>query len=171
VALLLAAPLSARRQTGADAIKAAFLYNFTRFVEWPAAAAAGADGRFHVCVAAEPAFVAHIETMLKGEDVNGRPVSLAVPDPPDPARSCHLVYLGAAHAQRAARLVAALRRAPVLTVGEGAAFVEKGGMIAFILEDNRVKFDINKAAVDQAGLSVSSKLLRVARHVQTGPPR
>ena len=60
---------------------------------------------------------------------------------------------------------------PILTVGEGARFLQQGGLISFVLEDNRVRFDVNKSAVDRAGLTVSSKLLRVARNVEDGARR
>jgi hypothetical protein len=162
------APLQARLPQAEDRIKAAFLYNFTKFVEWPPAALAP-DRPFHVCLTAGPTVTGEIETMLRGESVRNLPVLLTAHAPGNPAAACHVFYFGTEESERAAKTIAALKNGPVLTVGEGTAFVERGGMIAFVLEDNRVKFDINKTAIDRVGLVVSSKLLRVARHVRTEP--
>jgi hypothetical protein len=159
---LLRPPLAAQqREAGETALKAAFLYNFTKYVEWPAAAFAK-QGQFRVCVFADPAFTREIEAILAGERVGSRTVRVIAPDFSE-VRSCHLAYF--ADADRGAQLVAGLRQAPVLTVGEGPRFLEQGGIISFVLEDDRVRFDINRRGVDRAGLTISSKLLRVARHV------
>jgi hypothetical protein len=155
-------------QAREEAIKAAFLYNFTKFVEWPHAALPS-NATFHVCVLADPAHLAEITGMLQGEEVRDRPVRLLAHPAGHSVRDCHLLYFGQAETEGAVRVIAALKQAPVLTVGEGAAFAERGGMIAFVLDENRVKFDINKAAIDRAGLSVSAKLLRVARTIHTEP--
>ena len=161
--------LAQQPEAGEAAIKAAFLYNFTKFVEWPATAFEGSDGAFRVCIAADARFVAEIDVMLRGEQVQGRPVRLLVSEPADPAKSCHMLYFGANETGRAGRSLSVLKHAPVLTVGEGERFLEYGGMIAFLVHENRVKFDINKGVLDRAGITVSSKLLRVARRVHTEP--
>jgi hypothetical protein len=153
-------------QTAEDAVKAAFLYNFTRYIEWPAAAL-GPEATFHVCAAAQPAMAAEIEAMLRGEEVQGRPVRLLTHPTGDGTLPCHVFYFGATAGEHADGALASLKGAPVLTVGEGPSFIDRGGMITFVLENDRVKFDINKTAIDRAGLAVSSKLLRVARHVRT----
>jgi hypothetical protein len=168
VLVLLAPPLRAGEPQAEDRIKAAFLYNFTKFVEWPPSAL-GSDRPFHVCLAAGAATTAEIENMLRGEEVRNRQVQVTPDAAADSSAACHLFYFGAAESERAAKALAALKNTPVLTVGEGTPFVERGGMIAFVLEDNRVKFDINKTAMDRVSLVVSSKLLRVARHVRTEP--
>jgi hypothetical protein len=168
VMVLLCEPLQAGIAQAEDRIKAAFLYNFTKFVEWPPSALA-ANRPFHVCLAAGAAAIGEIENMMRGEAVRERPVQVIARAAADSPAACHLFYFGTEESERAARALATLKRSPVLTVGEGAAFIERGGMIAFVLEDNRVKFDINKTAIDRVGLAVSSKLLRVARHVRTEP--
>lgn len=153
-------------ESGENAVKSAFLYNFTKFVDWPANAFEGTQSPFRVCVFADAAFRRDLESMLVNESVGLRRVTVAA-DPKD-VRGCHLAYFGAGASDRAAQLLPSLRQSPVLTVGEGQRFVEMGGLIAFALEQNRVRFDVNKPAMDRAGLVVSSKLLRVARHVNTG---
>lgn len=149
---------------GESAVKAAFLFNFTKFVSWPPSAFDGASSPFRVCVFADGAFGRHIDEMVAGETVAGRPLEVVRPQGDD-ARGCQIAYFGSRNAEAALR---AVREAPVLTVGDGVRFLERGGLIAFVLEENRVRFDVNKRGVDAAGLSISSKLLRVARSVDTG---
>jgi hypothetical protein len=161
----------AQEVTGESAIKAAFLYNFTKFIGWPERAFSGSSAPFTVCVFAdEAAKRAVVETMRK-ESVRGRPVSVEFPAESDDLKGCHLVYFG--HREdddRTARRLQLLRQAPVLTVGEGRGFLDRGGLIAFALVDDRVRFDISRRAAEAAGLNVSSKLLRVARHIEGGTP-
>ena len=152
-------------EAGENAVKAAFLYNFTKFVDWPVNAFEGATSPFRVCVFADAAFRRDLEPMLVGESVGGRRVMVSAA--PRDVRGCHVAYFGEGE-ERGRQLLPSLRQVPVLTVGEGSRFLEQGGLIAFALEQNRVRFDVNKAALDRTGLVVSSKLLRVARHVQTG---
>jgi len=152
-------------QPGEKAVKAAFLYNFTKFVEWPQSAFSDATAPFRVCVFGDAAFRHDVEEMLTGETIAGRPLRVITPEAGD-IKGCHLAYFGSADGDRSAQVLAAMRGVPVLTVGEGRRFLQQGGVISFVLEDNRVRFDVNKRAVDRAGLTVSSKLLRVARNVE-----
>ena len=166
---LVSAPVlhSQTPQPGEKAIKAAFLYNFTKFVEWPQSAFSDAAAPFRVCVFGDAGFRHDVEEMLKGETIGGRALSVVTPDANE-IKGCHLAYFGPGDAERSAQVLAAMRGVPILTVGEGARFLQQGGVISFVLEDNRVRFDVNKRAVDRAGLTVSSKLLRVARNVDNG---
>jgi len=143
-------------------IKAAFLFNFARFVEWPPAASAGA---FQICSVAAPGFDAVLARTLVGESTDGRPIVRATPEGPELARACHILFIARQESQRADRWVAAVRGYPVLVVGESRAAEDAGAHITFVVEDNRVKFDVNEDAAAHAGLKISSKLLRVARHV------
>ena len=177
IALLLLAPAVLHAQgveAGENAVKAAFLYNFTKFVSWPAAAFEDPATPFSVCVVADPPLRRSIEGMLAGESVGGRPLQVMTPDASS-VRRCHLAYFGGRTSDADAKILGRLKQAPVLTVGEGERFLALGGHISFVLEDNRVRFDVNKEAVDRSGLTMSSKLLRVARRVRPGegprPPR
>ena len=162
--LLFIACLSAAnsaQETREEQVKAAFLYNFTKFVDWPESAFA-ASSPFVVCVFADEGFRKELETILSHEQVRGRQIAVAPPHLED-IRGCHLVYFGRGESERRGKMLAAARQAPVLTVGEGRRFLEQGGLIAFLLENERVRFAISKRGADTAGLGVSSKLLRVAR--------
>ncbi len=161
--LLVQPPLSAQRpEVGEDGVKAAVLYNFTKFIDWPPSAFAAASSPFVVCAYADAGFRKTLEEILQGEQVRGRPITVAARESED-AQGCHMLYLSKDATERQARILAPLRQTPVLSVGEGRPFLEQGGLIAFVLENDRVRFAVNKRGVDAAGLTISSQLLRVAR--------
>ena len=151
-----------RTATAEDDIKAAFLYNFTKFIEWPGPAP---SEPFRICTVAEPAFASALDRTIAGESVNGRPIQRITPPTPDTARTCAILFLGRMENDRAERWIAAVRSLPVLVVGESRAVWDRGAQINLVVEDNRVKFDVNADTAAQAGLTISSKLLRVARNV------
>jgi hypothetical protein len=166
-AFLFVSATAAQQRTDSSeaAVKAAFLYNFTKFVEWPDSAFPQPAAPFLVCAFADTAFRAELEGILRNEQVHGRSIAVA-PASLEDARGCHIAYFAQSEAERQGRMLDALKRAPVLTVGEGRRFLEQGGVVAFLLENNRVRFSVSKANADQAGLSISSKLLRVAREFE-----
>jgi len=160
----LAAPRAEQRTvTAEDDIKAAFLFNFTKFVEWPRAGAP--VEAFRLCTVAETAFNTALDRALAGETANGLPIVHVSPATPDAARSCAILFVGDLENERLDRWLGAVRGAPVLIVGESPAAADRGAHINFVVDDNRVQFDVNAAAARRAGLTISSKLLRVARHV------
>jgi len=151
-----------RSSTAEDEIKATFLLNFTRFVEWPAN---GAAGPFRLCTLGSPAFAAAVSRTIAGESTDGRPIAQATPGTPEEARTCHILFVSRLENGHVDRWVAAVHGQPVLVVGETKSAADAGAAITFVVENNRVKFDVNDQAAAQAGLKISSKLLRVARHV------
>ena len=158
----LSTPLAAPQSQAEDALKAAYLYNFTKFIEWPDSAFSGTSAPFTVCVFADDRFRRDVQGILRDEKVRGRPIEIAPLNIED-LKLCHLAYFGSAEADRYSKRLPELRMAPVLTVGEGFRFLEHGGLIAFLLESDRVRFAVSRRAAGAAGLTVSSKLLRVAR--------
>ena len=161
-----AAPAQSAPPTLENDVKAAFLYNFTKFVDWPPPSLP--DEPFRVCALAAPAFLAALDRTIADESVGGRRIVRAEARSEDAARRCAILYVGTGYAEQGAALLAAVRDLPVLTVGEGSQFVKHGGAIGFVLENNRVRFDIGLRAVQRSGLKASSKLLRVARTVEGG---
>jgi hypothetical protein len=170
VAVVLAAPEKMRAQSPQPSlendVKAAFLYHFTKYVEWPALSAP--DEAFRVCALADTAFIAALDRTIADESVGERRLVRAEPRSLEDARGCAILYVGSGNAEQAAAMLAAVRDLPVLTVGEGAPFLRHGGAIGFLLENNRVRFDISLRALQRSGLKASSKLLRVARSVEGG---
>ena len=159
------APAAAQTSLEND-VKAAFLYNFTKFVEWPPAPPSAEP--FRLCVLADPDFMRAVDRTIADESVDGRRLVRVEPQSVEEVRTCAMLYVGRRQLDRGGRLLVAARDLPVLTVGEGPRFVQQGGAIGFVLEDNRVRFDISASAVQRSGLKVSSKLLRIARSVEGG---
>jgi hypothetical protein len=154
---------------GEEDIKAAFLYNFAKYVDWPDSAFP--SNAFRLCVIADPGFVKRVEDIIAGESISGRPVTLQVPSTPDTAASCHILFVGRAAPDRTAELLVAVKGAHVLTVGETGDFLTRGGIVTFIRDGDRVRFDVDVGEARQAGLTISSRLLRVARKVSPSVPR
>lgn len=163
-AALAGAPVRAEQRTATaeDNIKAAFLFNFTKFVAWPASDQAQP---FRICTVAEAAFGTAVDRTIAGETTGGRPIERITPLNLDAARGCHILFIGQIDGDRIERWVGAARGAPVLVVGESRAAWDRGAHINFVVDANRVKFDVNPEAASRAGLTVSSKLLRVARTI------
>lgn len=149
-------------------VKAAFLYNFAKFVEWPAPALPGSSAPFRICVLGHDPFGDALTTIVQGKSIAGHAIlSLQVQSPAE-ARSCHVLFLSESDPENLKHELDRLRDLPVLTVGDSADFLPLGGMINFVLEQDRVRFEINLAAAERHHLKLSSKLLAVARVVNVG---
>ena len=137
-------------------VKAVYLFNFAKFIEWPAEAP---PGPITICVASQNPFGDVLEETLRGEMVNGRPLAMRVIPGPEPG--CHVVFVpqGAA----TTTYLRAVEGSPTLTVGETPDFLSQGGIISFILEGGKVRFQIDSKAAERADLRISSHLLRLAR--------
>jgi hypothetical protein len=105
---------------------------------------------------------------VKGESVRDRPIVVKRYNRLEDVKECHVLFIGAREAFRLDGMVASLRDRKILTVGESRDFLAQGGMIRFVEEDGKVRFKINLEAVQEADLSVSSKLLKVAQVSLTG---
>ena len=169
--LILASPrLHSAAEDGATPleheVKAAFLFNFAKFVEWPPDGTREPGDGFTICVADDEAFAEVLDRAVTGKTVEGRVLTVRRLQPADDVRSCRILYTGSADSPRLASLLKSLRSAAVLTVGAAPGFTRRGGIINFILEDNRVRFEINPDAAGRAGLRISSKLLQLATIVR-----
>jgi len=145
-------------------VKAAFLLNFTKFIEWPAAAFAARDAPIAICILGDDPFGSALDQIVAGEVVNGRPVAAQRIKRVPPPKSCQVLFVGRPE-KDAAEILPGLGPG-ILTVGEGPSFVHGGGMIAFVVENRRVRFEINQAAAENAGIKLSSRLLNVAKSVE-----
>jgi hypothetical protein len=147
------------------ALKAAFLFNFAKFVEWPADVTASTP--LSLCVLDDAAVEDALGQLVNGP-VNGRIVAIVKNVRNRPLRACHLIYVGDPDPGRAAAMLDEVKGAPILTVGDGDAFANGGGMIGLFVEDGRMRFAINTDAAHRAGLRFSSKLLNLAKIVKGG---
>ena len=157
---LTALPL-AEQQPSEYQVKAAFVFKFTGFVDWPAPAEPAAP--FELCIAGEDPFGKVLDQLVEGEAVNGRRIVVRRIHSVEQG-SCSLIFVSSKEPDIGEILAAA--GTGVLTIGEGDSFLDQGGMIAFVLENRKVRFDIDASAVRKAGLKMSSRLLSVARIVR-----
>jgi hypothetical protein len=146
-------------------IKAVFLYNFAKYVTWPQfSVPERRPAEVRICVTASDGFFELLKTAVKGEDIDGKPLVAVALDGLDEARACQILYVGDAQGAEARDWLAAVHNAQVLTVGDGT--LTDDTVITFVRDDNRIRFDINRAAASRYGLNVSSKLLRLARRIR-----
>jgi len=170
-AWLPALPAVALDERGEYEVKAAFLFHFAKFVEWPQSAFEGPDAPIVVAIAGEDPFQGALERTVMGKTVRGRGFVVERFRSPDEAGHCHILFVPSIEADRQARWIeSAAGLAAPLTVGETDSFTGDGGMIAFTIEDRRVRFAIATGAAESAGLRISSRLLALARPASgTGP--
>lgn len=152
-------------QTGNEyQVKAAFLYNFAKFVDWPAEAFAGSSAPLVIGVIGDDPFGGSLDQAINGKTINGRPLVVRRLKWSQDLRSCHIIFISSSERQRLPQVIHSLRGASVLTVGDMGQFNQQGGIINFILEANKVRFEINSRGADQARLRISSKLLSLAKN-------
>jgi YfiR/HmsC-like len=143
-------------------VKAAYLYNFAKFVDWPATSA-DAGKPFVIGVLGRDPFGRVLDETVEGKTVRGRAVAVRRVASPAEARECDEIFIG--EIRHLPEILQALRGRSVLIVGETVDFVLEGGMIGLVKEDNKVRFEVNTTAAEKARLRVSSQLLRLARRV------
>jgi hypothetical protein len=150
-------------------VKAAFLYNFAKFVEWPTDTGLPAGSSLELCVLGEDPFGEALDRTVAGKVIDDRTLAArrlgSVQDVP----GCAILFVGASEGRRLAEVLGHLRGRPVLTVSDADGFAEAGGMIGLFIENSRVRFAINVGAAASAHLTISSRLLSLARIVQSGP--
>ncbi len=151
-------------------VKAAFLYQFTRFVEWPSAERSNGP-EFVVAVLDADQFYGVAERTLAGKSARDLPVSVRRITGVGEAQSARILFVGVKDARLLPGILKAVEGSHVLTVGEAAGFAEHGGMIGFRTVDNRVRFDINVEQANRSGLKISSEVLKLARLVRTRESR
>lgn len=170
LSVLVCALAHAPRVQAADApseyeVKAALLFNFAKFVEWPGASFATPDAPFTIGVVGNDPFGPALERMLAGKTVGGRAIVIRRWRKAENRGPCQLLFVGASERDHLTQILDGVRVQPVLTVGDTHAFAAHGGMIGLTMADNRVRFEINESRANEANLSVSSRLLSLARIV------
>jgi len=145
------------------ALKAVFLYNFCRFIEWPKSEFASSTDPIIIAVIGEDPFGRLLEEAVHGETLRGRSIQIQRYRNPDSIGHCHLLFISQSETRRMDAILAAVAGKSVVTVGETDAFLDQGGMIALTAERNRIGLHINPSLLRAANLDVSSKLLRVAQ--------
>jgi hypothetical protein len=150
-------------------LKAAFLYNFTKFVEWPASRFADTNSPIVIGVFGKNPFGAELENLVKGRKINDRGIVVRSVGSAADAKAAHLLFVDSTSDDRLAELQGALQGGGVLTVGESTAFARHDGIINFLLEDDKLRFEINMDAADRAGLRINAQLQKLAKTIRRKP--
>jgi hypothetical protein len=150
-------------------IKAAFLFKFLGFIEWPPAVFDRADAPFFIGVVGAGTLATELEQIASGRQVNGHPVRVRVLGRGDSIAGVQVLFVGRADAPRLGNVVAAADSAPMLLVSESEAALAQGTAINFVVVDDKVRFDVALHSINRAGLKISARLLAVARMVQPDP--
>ncbi len=170
IASLILAYLSAA-QTPASSeyeVKAAFLFHFAQFVEWPETSFKDPGSPLTYCTIGDDPFHGSLDAALKGKTVGARPLRVEHIKQPQETQGCQVLFVGTEEKKVLPAILAGAKGNSVLTVGESEHFVQEGGMIGFLLEENKVRFEFNLEAAQKAQLRVSSKLLALAKTVIGG---
>jgi hypothetical protein len=146
-------------------VKAAFLYKFASFVEWPPESA---NTPLCIAVVGQDPFGVALDDVVKGKSINGRTFLIKRFKSGQDATGCHIVFISATEKGRVRSILDQLRGISILTVSDIPGFCQGGGMIDFELLDQKVRFEINPEAAERARLKISSKLLSVAKIVREG---
>jgi hypothetical protein len=159
--LVLIASSVAAQSVTEPALKAAFIYNFARFTDWPADPASGREP-FLLCVVGDAAVGAALVRAVHDRTLGGHVLSVAITTAGEPPPTCRLLYISGVPAARAAQMLAGLRDVPVLTIGDLEEFIELGGVAKFFFEYGQLRFSVDRASATRAQLRISSKLLALA---------
>jgi len=147
-------------------VKAAFLYNFAKFVEWPNVSP-DPNAPMVIGIIGKDPFGAEIDRAVAGKTVNGRRLVIKRFATIESYDYCHILFVSSSERSNIPRILAAVANSSVLTVSETERFAQIGGIINFTTIENRIRFEINQSAAQRAGLKVSSKLLSLGRAIRT----
>lgn len=163
-AIAIALPQSSFAQTGVPEshVKAVFLFNFTQFTEWPEGSFADGNAPLVIGILGNDPFDRYLEETVKDERVQGRHIVIQHYKSIDEVKSCHLLYISEKDPDKVSEIIGALKKPRMLTVSDCRNFTKIGGMIGFIKRNNKIKLQANPTAARSAGLTISSKLLRVS---------
>lgn len=170
IAFTAAGTLVAAQSVSAPGLKAAYLFNFAQFVEWPAdAVPAGAP--LTVCIVDDGAVAGALEQTVKGRTVVGHALTVIRLAPVATLPTCHVIYLGGSDQKYSADLLKALNGRLVLTVSDAPRFARSGGMVELFLEGGRMRIAVNTDALQRGKVRLSSRVLQLATIVRDVPSR
>ena len=158
--------LQAQNPPTDTAVKAAYLYQFGKFIEWPGASSTRAEDAFPICILGTDPFGGILGETVAERSVQGKRVIAKRIAGVGEAAACNILFIGASEQERLPEIINSLQGQSVLTVGDSQAFSGRGIMINFVIEQRRVRFEINLSAVERANLKVSSELLKVAKVIR-----
>lgn len=164
----LAAHVPARADSSASDVKAAFVYNFAKFVEWPRATFPEEHSPLQLCTWGQP-FEGRL-SLLNGREAQGRPIRVRALESADAMGGCHILVMGETPEAIRSQLLDTQPRPAVLTISDNRDFIQQGGMIGLFVTANRVQFSVNLGSAQGAGLKLSARLLQLAHGVRGETP-
>jgi len=147
-------------------LKAAFIYNFTKFVDWPAQRSGAKDSPFTIGVFGNNPFGDELNKLAQGRSVNGRPMIIKNITSTNEAASVDLLFVSSGQEELLGKLLVVIQGAGVLTIGESKAFADHGGIINFVTEADKIRFEINLDEAERGGLKLRAQLLNLAKNVR-----
>jgi hypothetical protein len=167
MALALHWPLSFAREEKLNEYesKASFLAAFPKFVDWPADAFSAEQSPVVLCVFGDFSFGTSLAAATRGTSIRGRSVEVRWARKQQDLRLCHILFVSRSEGKRYATIFKSIQGANVLTVGETPDFLASGGAIDFLMEGDKLQFEVNMGAAADAHLRISSNMLALARHV------
>jgi YfiR/HmsC-like len=150
-------------------IKAGFIYNFAKLVEWPATAFAQPDSPIVIGILGDDPFGATLDRIVADKKINGRSFAikrLKWSKDSKGFKDCNILFVSLSEKDHLDNVVEAMKSLPILTIGDAPGFAKRGGIINFTLEDDKVRFEVNVEAAKRADLTISSRLLTLAKIVQ-----
>ncbi|MBN2102668.1 YfiR family protein [bacterium] len=147
-------------------IKAAFIYNFAKFVEWPPESEQAARDSIIIGILGQDPFGSLMEQVIGGKTAHGKTISIERYQSLEQARHCHILFISDSKLSRLSHIIEQLADKHILTVGEMETFAREGGMIYLYVQEKRIRFKINMDAANAAQLKLSSKLLKLAEIVR-----
>ena len=151
-------------------IKAAFLYNFAKFIEWPAEVFHGAGTPMVIGIVGDDPFGSILDQTVNGKTANGRELVVRRFKSHQDLNACHILFISPSEKKRLPQILERLKGTSVLTISEVDHFAQHGGIINFVMEGNKVHFEINVDMAERARLKISAKLLTLARVVRGESP-
>lgn len=149
-----------------DEVEAVYLYNFAKFVTWPAATKSDV---LNVCILGKDPFGNTLDQIVAGEAIDGRRLAVRRLADEHSVQPCAILFIGESESSHLDRDLSAVSRLPILTVSDIPSFIRNGGTIQFVLQENRVRFEVNLNAARKCGIVLSSQLLKVATRVVGNP--
>ncbi|MGV3772560.1 MAG: YfiR family protein [Verrucomicrobiales bacterium] len=149
-------------------IKAAFLYKFTAFTQWPSGTFPTKNSPFTIAIIGEDPFGTELDKIAQSETVNGRKIQLVRVEKDGAVPHCQILFISNSERKRVEEILGSIKGKAILTVSDMEPFCSKGGCIRFVRENKKVRLRINPTAAKQAGLRIRSELLAIARIVKTG---
>jgi hypothetical protein len=152
-----------------EQIEAAFVYNFTKFIEWPPQSFTDVNAPIVIGVLGDSPMAAALEEVVHDRKVNGHPIVVRTIHSVADARSAQVLFVSAAENPLWIQVQAAMETLPIVTIGESPSFGKSGGTINFVPQDDKVRFEINMSAAERSGVKISAQLQKLAAAVRRAP--